>query len=225
MSRCSDPRFEHMIHGFELGLLTENDRLAFETHLLECEHCFKEVQEFLPVSMRLRHGIGLSQVEPKSHARPKPVTKAVRAKQSGKGKPWLKSFRILVVSAILAVAIIPIYYYGFRDHGTPQIVQHLDLLPLRGGAAPELYLDRGGIAEIRFVMHSADRETVCRVLISSRSGDEVFRDDHYNQFDSVGVGVIRVPVADFRPGHHTLTIVEPEGSLPVSQRHYNFTVK
>jgi hypothetical protein len=214
-----------MIHGFELGLLSEDDRLAFETHLLECEHCFKDVQDFLPASVRLRHGARLSEAESKSHVSPEPEAKSLSDMQPGKGKPWLTSLRVLVVAAVLAVTAAPVYYFGFRDRGMPEAVQQLDLLPLRGGDPAELYTDQGGTAEIRFVMQSAGSETVCRVLISSRSGDEVFRDDDYDRFDSLGIGVIRVPVANFRPGHHTLTIIEPTGSLPVSQRQYNFTVK
>ena len=55
MDKCTEPRFQQMIHAFEVGLLTNEDRKAFELHLLDCEACSNEVKSFLPVSGPIRH--------------------------------------------------------------------------------------------------------------------------------------------------------------------------
>jgi anti-sigma factor RsiW len=46
MSKCVDPKLEKMLHHYELGLLSDEDREAFELHLLDCEHCFGRVKKF-----------------------------------------------------------------------------------------------------------------------------------------------------------------------------------
>ncbi|MCX6828316.1 MAG: FlgO family outer membrane protein [candidate division Zixibacteria bacterium] len=46
MSRCIDKKFEKLLSAYELGMLDEKDKDAFELHLYECEYCFKKATEF-----------------------------------------------------------------------------------------------------------------------------------------------------------------------------------
>jgi len=137
---------------------------------------------------------------------------------------WSARLRVLAVAAILVLGLIPIYYFGLGDRNSSDTIQHIEFLPLRSINAPVLYLDQGGSAEIRFAFDSAGPQTVCSVVIASRAGDEIFRDDGYQGFDSTGSGMIQVPVADFKIGFYTLTVIEPTGNLRISRREYNFRV-
>ncbi len=57
MAGCNDRRFEEMLYAYELGMLSDDDRMAVEMHLMECEHCFKRAQQF-------REAARLIQVDP-----------------------------------------------------------------------------------------------------------------------------------------------------------------
>jgi tetratricopeptide (TPR) repeat protein len=53
MSDCVEKRFQGMLHHYELGMLPDDQRLEFEVHLLDCDHCLEQVQRFQRVSRLL----------------------------------------------------------------------------------------------------------------------------------------------------------------------------
>jgi tetratricopeptide (TPR) repeat protein len=44
MSGCTNKEIAQLLHGYELGLLSEDERRQVEQHIIECEHCFNELQ-------------------------------------------------------------------------------------------------------------------------------------------------------------------------------------
>ena len=46
MDRCPDSRFEKMLYAWELDMLSDEERLAFQEHVLECPSCLAKLQEF-----------------------------------------------------------------------------------------------------------------------------------------------------------------------------------
>lgn len=46
MAGCSDNRYEKMLHAYELGMLSDEDRAAVEMHHLECDYCFEKAGKF-----------------------------------------------------------------------------------------------------------------------------------------------------------------------------------
>lgn len=55
MERCTDSRFEKMLYAWELDMLSDEDRLAFQEHVLECPSCLRKLQQFEEASRILRH--------------------------------------------------------------------------------------------------------------------------------------------------------------------------
>ena len=55
MSECTDRRFREMLHLYELGQLKPEHLEELEIHLLECDACFEEVQQFDRAALHLRH--------------------------------------------------------------------------------------------------------------------------------------------------------------------------
>ncbi len=43
---CIDKRFQEMLHHYELGMLSDDDRRSMELHLIECESCLEEALQF-----------------------------------------------------------------------------------------------------------------------------------------------------------------------------------
>lgn len=46
MAGCLDRRYRDMLHAYELGMLTDEERRDLELHLLECDSCMEEAGEF-----------------------------------------------------------------------------------------------------------------------------------------------------------------------------------
>jgi len=46
MSGCCDHITGDLLHGYELGILSEEETKQFEMHLIECDECYREYQEF-----------------------------------------------------------------------------------------------------------------------------------------------------------------------------------
>ncbi len=55
MGACTDKRFQHLLYAYEQGMLSDEERRELELHLLDCEHCFKDVQEFREAAELIKH--------------------------------------------------------------------------------------------------------------------------------------------------------------------------
>ena len=51
---CKDQDIGNLIGGYELSLLSEEEKRRFEDHLLECEHCFQNLYRTTPLSTMIR---------------------------------------------------------------------------------------------------------------------------------------------------------------------------
>lgn len=203
MKKCTDPQFQDMIHGFELGILSEEDRLGFEEHLLDCDFCFDQVRAFLPAALLLRHDREIRTVERNTWVRP-----------------------LLAIAAALVLLALPTYWYGIRDTSTPDVVQRLVLTSVRGGTPPVLYLEEGGQAEIVFRSETADTGQAYHVVVSTRDGESiVYENQWFLEFDSLGAGRISLPLSDFAPGFYVLSVMPRSEDSALYRQLYNFRVR
>ena len=51
---CTDKKIGKLIGSYELDLLSEEQRREFESHLLECEHCFQSLYQTSPIANLIR---------------------------------------------------------------------------------------------------------------------------------------------------------------------------
>jgi tetratricopeptide (TPR) repeat protein len=54
-NHCTDKRFEALLHAWELGFLTENERAEMELHMLDCSDCFEKAQKFEKTIQLIKH--------------------------------------------------------------------------------------------------------------------------------------------------------------------------
>lgn len=55
--KCTDPAVGRLLARYEFGKVTEEEKKAFEQHLLECEACYKEFYSFQPVTEIIKNNI------------------------------------------------------------------------------------------------------------------------------------------------------------------------
>ncbi len=100
--KCSNKRFQDMLHAYELHMLSGKDLEAFERHLLECEYCAREVARLKDVSELLEYdaqvALSLEQVVSRDEE---------NSSASSENGPALGRRRYQFIStAVLAAAVI-----------------------------------------------------------------------------------------------------------------------
>lgn len=210
MSSCIDQKYEKMIHAFEINMLKEDDRRDFEQHLLRCQSCFKQVEEFLPSIRLLRHDpdfMAEAVTEPESRIVPK--------------KKWSNITRLLAAAVLIVVLALPIYWFMISVDDVQEIV----LLPDRSSNNNTLLLREGGTARISFAVEDYNKEIAYDLIILDLSGDTIFYRQDFTDFNEKGLGSISLPVSEFNIGHYILTISTIFASDSMEYIQYTFRVK
>lgn len=111
---CKDENIGKLIGSYELGLLTENEKMQFEEHLIDCEHCFQSLYRTAPLASLIREKrlaprekIELA-VEEEEESLPEPPNK-------NRGlhlfrRPWV--YATVGLSAILIIVLVAILFQG-----------------------------------------------------------------------------------------------------------------
>jgi len=106
---CNDKRFEEMLHAYELGMLSDDDREKFEMHLMECEVCFEKVQKLMTAVGLVRHDSEVHAVIEKEAARGDDQTESDPSEVKAsifKRKLWPSLVPSAIVVALLVVLIL-----------------------------------------------------------------------------------------------------------------------
>jgi len=67
--RCTDEQTGQLIGSYELGLLSEQERKAFEGHVLKCDHCFQDLYRAAPLVSAMKPGDAASVPADAGHRR------------------------------------------------------------------------------------------------------------------------------------------------------------
>ncbi|MDH3891890.1 MAG: FlgO family outer membrane protein [candidate division Zixibacteria bacterium] len=100
MSSCSQKRFQSMLHHYELKLLSDDEQLQFEAHLLECDHCLEEVKRFQRVARLMTHDVDVRDTVRK-------LDDGVTVEpELASQKSWFSWSRLVPTSAIAVVVLV-----------------------------------------------------------------------------------------------------------------------
>jgi hypothetical protein len=213
-----------MLHAFELGLLSEEDRLGFEEHLLDCGHCFAQVEELLAVSQSMQH-------DPDVRPGPEEIKSPPGKPEQDESvtEPTQRSrtrfTRLVAIAAVLIVAALPVYWISIEEPDPGGPVQEINLMPIRGGSPPVLYLDEGGTAEIRFLIEGIESDADVMVRIVNRDGSVIYEAGFSDVADTSGNGTLTLPMSGFEPGFYKLVFHHPHDTAAAIHREYNFRVR
>jgi hypothetical protein len=108
---CKDQDMGELIGGYELGLLSEEERRRFEDHLLDCEYCFQSLYRTAPIANMIREkrlapneDIELpDEEEEESLPEPPNRSKLIHILR----RPWV--FAMAGLSTVLLIALIVIW--------------------------------------------------------------------------------------------------------------------
>ena len=222
MDGCREPKYENMLHAFELGMLSDNDREKLQIHLLGCDHCFDKARDFEDATILLRDDPDVKQTIDQIDKKKQP-SKPARFKILNLLWPEKPRFMLAKPLAILALLLIisyPIYRFGVYQPSEYQ--QTISLFPMRGGSADIISLEKGGEVVISFVYEKAQPGNVYHIRLTSRDGDIIYSDDKFSGFNGSGLGSITLPVGKFDRGRYALSIANPASDNRDSTSTYYF---
>ena len=103
MGECTERRFQSLLHAYELGMLSEDERRELELHLLDCATCRENVRQF-QASMRLMR----QDSEIRDAVRDiseEPIVVSAQVPASRPRRQW-RYFPAVVPMAIVTIAVI-----------------------------------------------------------------------------------------------------------------------
>lgn len=217
MSRCTDPIYHDMLHAWELGMLSDDDRRRFELHLLQCDACAGEAGQFLQPSRLLRN-------DPDFRPSANEVSFDLPAGKVKTSTVRRNVTRVLLAFAAVLILAVPVYRWMRAPGDESAPVQQLKLVPTRGSGEDIVRRDQGGSLEIRFYVEGASAALPYRVKVSTQHGLPVYTNDKFSDFSNSGTGVLVLQVDDLDTGLYALTVCPANDSLNVLQT-YNFRVQ
>ena len=205
--KCNE-HFMSMIHPYELGLLSKDERAEFETHLVECRECFEKVSKFEKTSELIRHNKSVKET-------------ALASRSTSK----LTMFRSLLIAAVLMIIAVPIIYLNYSGEQAPQSIQIINLVQMRTDSPRLIHLDAGGDVDFRFRIDSSLTDSAIKLTITKRNGDTIYTVSDFVNFDSAGIGSLTQPLSKFEAGRYVLevSVLSDTDSTIVSK--YNFVVE
>jgi len=227
MSKCTDPKTGEFLHAYELNALSEEDTERFETHLLECEHCFEQLKSFEREANLLVSDQAVKKLIKKS------VVEESQESESFLKKLWRYIwpdtpfiFKPVLAYLLILLLIIPTYY-GLRKVTETEIrpVQNISLTPFRSAGEDVFKISLGKDGLINFVFEGAVVGKSYQVIIKSEDGRLIFRENAFNTFDEYGHGRLLLPLTKMKPGDYRLTITDPRAKPSLNQREYTFRIE
>ncbi len=183
-STCHEPEVGDLIGRYEHGLLTGEEKRRFEAHLLECDHCFAELERGAEVASAMRaHAPALRHaLQPQPAARVSGAERGTRGTSApGAGHGWSALARgarrfwrgpVWVPAAVAALLLLFLLNAPWRTPDPEDLVRYPtqvaaeDLMRAgdRPGALAELLAAGGGHlnagdygAAVRFLRAARDR--------------------------------------------------------------------
>lgn len=215
---CIDKTTGNLLHGYELGILSESEQERFELHLLTCNHCFEELRKSSEISNLM---INDSEVVKRinSFATKHPID----SKKKWKERPY--PFKWIGLAALVFVIIIPmIMYTSFHRKTESTVVQKIELYPNRS-IDSSFSVDKTTDIEIQFVFEDSDPDQTYLIRLFDEQGKIVYTNDHFSGFELSDFASITLSPSILKEGRYKLVITDPNGDQWTNSQEYRFTLQ
>jgi hypothetical protein len=227
MSKCIDPEHGNLLHLYELNGLSKQDTDRFEIHLLKCEYCFNELNEFVENAETIRNSIYLPEEVEKSLDREDyfdPIPESIW-RRIWPPKPF-RSFA--VVSYLLIILLAIPSFFGIKQiidaREKIEPIQMISLTDSRASQRAAFRTSPGIEGVIVFLVPSALPGKKYQITIITDAGDEIMRDDNFDRLDEFGIGKLSFPRTLMKHGGYRLIILDQAADSVLSRYEYRFQI-
>jgi len=226
MSECTNKEIGRLLHGYEIGILSESDCEKFETHLLECEHCHNLLLEFEKQAELLR-----------SSPKAKVVIDDILSEKEKRESFWARLWNHLwpkthfilkpaITYLIIIVLAVPAYY-GLKREPAPaieEIRQTIHLSPIRIAAqALKKGLGDNGLLTFRFDNYYPGNPY--KVMIESEDGIIIYDNADFHSFDQRSIGNLSLDISGMKAGKYHMVISDTQADSPQVIQEYWFRIE
>lgn len=220
MSECVDKKIGILLHAYELNALVEEDAKRFELHLLECEHCFREVETFGCEVAVLRTDEGI-RAAARENCRENFVEKFLKRLSIGGKTPVTKALTVIATMLIIAIpAYLGLIKPAIFGGGEMQSILFNDN---RMGVKP-LSISQGDKARIDIIFHEVAPDKAYLIEMIHLDDSLIVESRMFDQFDSNGRGTLDISLRDKKPGLYVITIRDPNVKPAVALKEYIFRI-
>ena len=226
MSKCTNTDIGSLLHGYEIGILSDEECEHFEAHLLQCEHChnlltsFEQTASLLVSSKRARAAIdkGLSE---------KTCVKSYVSKiwkYLWPNAPLV--FRPAIAYFVILLLITPAYQ-GLKRPGESAVTefkQKIHLSPTRA-AAKVLKKATSDNGLLTFEFDGYRPGAVYRVVVESEDGTVIYTNSHFSSFDEREIGSLNLAISHMTQGRYRLIVSDPRSDSALVSCEYLFLIE
>jgi len=188
MSDCPDPRLREWLHLYELGLLTEVQQEEFELHLMDCDSCRNEVEQFKSVARHLRHSPQVRDCVDGVVREASPAGAERVAARAGRRSRW-RSIVPMSLAAVAVLVLLVVQPWEIEIRPTSEAVaaeNRLVILPFENVTDPEDSLYLGQVVSNLLITDLSQSQYV-HVVSAQRLGDVARQMGDRGQTDSGGI--------------------------------------
>jgi anti-sigma factor RsiW len=223
MKNCRQPELGKLLHAYELGMLSDDDRTRFEAHLLDCEACFGEITQLEGVSSLLRDDVDVAALIRREAAPTASKPLLARWRES----LWPQKNLLLRPAMLYLLLVLAIYpaYRGLKAPDTSFIesVQTLNLTGMRSLTSEKIVPNKSLAVRFRYVGSEVGHAYV--VALTTEQGETLFIDSFFTGFDETETAQLLIPAKLLTVGRYDLTITDPTGIEHNSEQTYTFTIE
>ncbi|PKK85095.1 MAG: hypothetical protein CVT49_00710 [candidate division Zixibacteria bacterium HGW-Zixibacteria-1] len=211
--KCIDETAGTLLHAYELGLLSTEEKDRFETHLLSCDYCYAEVKKFMPRGLMLGRAADVKKAlqekladigtEPSSR---KKLSQYLWPRLPLILKPAFLYFLILVLLVPSYMGLKKITEYEYGKEIKP--VQMIYLTPTRTPVKNVFESGKETDGVIFIACPGVDKNNSYILEILTESNLPVLVIDDFDKFDERGTAQLVLPWKLMKNGNYQLIIRE-----------------
>jgi len=223
MSRCNDNNMGDMLHAYELNLLSQEEKDAFEVHVLNCDYCFGQIKEFSPRGRLLISSPELKNILAEDGISQKSFIHNISKYLWPDELPIFLRPAILLPLLIIIVILLSDSYMNIQ-HEMIRSARVIYLTPERATSTADIKLRLNEELILTFVYLGCEPDKNYQLSLTSSTGDTVYFDDKFKDFDDYDAGRLIIPAVKLSGGAYQLTITNQESNSPESRQVYNFKI-
>jgi hypothetical protein len=223
---CTNQSVGIMLHAYELQALTEAEMGLFETHLLECNRCFQELQAFEQHSALLLRDSRIRQ-----------QTTQVASAEAKSESRWVRLWHLLwprapfvfkpaVIYVVALISIISTYNILKTQTVVPvRVVSKTLFFSSTRSSVNKVVPKHSRDAVLNFALDSAEAGKRYHLIMKFQDGTVVFEDTAFQVFDEKGLGTLTLSPSNMKVGSYHVTISSPQPDSLWPDQEYHYTIE
>ncbi len=199
---------DKVLHAYELGILSDEERRRFESHYLECDYCYERVKEFESVARLLREDKAVYETAKSIASETETASGFMRILYKFWGDSRKRAaFAPLAAAAMIVLFIVPAYFIFMGG----QQEQVINLWGSRSEIDTVFNVDPGEdvVVEFRYSDFTPGEEYI--VEVKPYLQEPVYTDSNFTTFNPDQIGQITLSPNIFEDGFYKLLLSSGDG--------------